>query len=284
MKKLFIGAFALLASFAQAQKLDNSLLWKISGNGLSKPSYLYGTMHITCNASLDKNVLTALDNTQQMYLELDMDDPNMQMEMMSGMMMKDGKKMSTLASPEDFAIVDKFLTDNLGMSAKMLDGFMPALVEMMLMPKMMDCPMQSIEEELIKVTQAQKEEVYGLETVAAQMEALGAMPYKEQMEALIKTAKEGLGEGKKRYAELDKIYQSRDLAKIEAYMKAEENKLYADNAEVMLDNRNKNWIAKIEAAAKEKPTFFGVGAAHLAGDNGVIKLLRKKGYKVEAVK
>ena len=133
-------------------------------------------MHITCNASLDKNVLTALDNTQQMYLELDMDDPNMQMEMMSGMMMKDGKKMSTLASPEDFAIVDKFLTDNLGMSAKMLDGFMPALVEMMLMPKMMDCPMQSIEEELIKVTQAQKEEVYGLETVAAQIEALGAKP------------------------------------------------------------------------------------------------------------
>jgi uncharacterized protein YbaP (TraB family) len=284
MKKLFIGAFALLASFAQAQKLDNSLLWKVSGNGLSKPSYLYGTMHITCNASLDKNVLTALDNTQQMYLELDMDDPNMQMEMMSGMMMKNGKKMSTLASPEDFAIVDKFLTENLGMSAKMLDGFMPALVEMMLMPKMMDCPMQSIEEELIKVTQAQKEEVYGLETVAAQMEALGAMPYEEQMEALIKTAKEGLAEGKKRYAELDKIYQSRDLAKIEAYMKAEENKLYADNAEVMLDNRNKNWIAKIEAAAKEKPTFFGVGAAHLAGDNGVIKLLRKKGYKVEAVK
>jgi uncharacterized protein YbaP (TraB family) len=284
MKKLFIGAFALLASFAQAQKLDNSLLWKVSGNGLTKPSYLYGTMHITCNASLDKSVLTALDNTQQMYLELDMDDPNMQMEMMSGMMMKDGKKMSTLASPEDFAIVDKFLTENLGMSAKMLDGFMPALVEMMLMPKMMDCPMQSIEEELIKVTQAQKEEVYGLETVAAQMEALGAMPYEEQMEALIKTAKEGLAEGKKRYAELDKIYQSRDLAKIEAYMKAEENKLYADNAEVMLDNRNKSWIAKIEAAAKEKPTFFGVGAAHLAGDNGVIKLLRKKGYKVEAVK
>ena len=53
---------------------------------------------------------------------------------------------------------------------------------------------------------------------------------------------------------------------------------------MLLKNRNTNWIPKIEKAAKEKPTFFGVGAAHLGGDDGVIKLLRKKGYTVEAVK
>jgi uncharacterized protein YbaP (TraB family) len=57
----------------------------------------------------------------------------------------------------------------------------------------------------------------------------------------------------------------------------------ADYQDKLLDNRNKNWIPKIKAYAKEQPTFFGVGAGHLAGENGVINLLRKSGYKVSAV-
>ncbi len=284
MKKLFIAALALVASLAQAQKLDNALLWKISGNGLAKPSYLFGTMHITCDASLDKNVLTALDNTGRLFLELDMDDPNMQAEMMSGLMMKDGAKMSTLASPEDFKVVDEFLTKNVGMGAKMMDGMMPSIVEMMVMPKMMDCPMQSIEEELIKVTKQQKETVSGLEEVAEQMAVFASIPYKEQMDQLVLTAKEGLDKGKVKYARMNKLYMAKDLNGLMAFMNEDDNKMYGDNADVLLDNRNANWIPKIEKAAKEMPTFFGVGAAHLGGDKGVIMLLRKKGYKVEAVK
>ncbi|OYQ37822.1 TraB/GumN family protein [Flavobacterium cyanobacteriorum] len=283
MKKILTCLISLVAVLAQGQKLENALLWKISGNGLSKPSYLFGTMHITCNATLNKNVLKALDETGQLYLELDMDDPNMQAEMMGGMMMKDGKKMSTLASPEDFKAVDDLLTKNLGMSAKMLDSFMPSLVEMMLMPKMLDCPMQSIEEELIKVSKKQNEEIKGLETVADQMAALTAIPYEEQMKELVKTARDGMAASKAKYATLDKIYQSGNLEAIEAFMKAEENKMYADNSASLLDERNRKWIPVIEKAANEKPTFIGVGAAHLGGENGVIILLRKKGYKVEAV-
>lgn len=284
MKKLFIAAFALVASLAQAQKLDNALLWKISGNGLAKPSYLFGTMHITCDATLDKNVLSALDNTGRLFLELDMDDPNMQAEMMSGLMMKDGAKMSTLATSEDFKAVDEFLTKNVGMGAKMMDGMMPSVVEMMVMPKMMDCPMQSIEEELIKVTKQQKETVTGLEEVAEQMAVFASIPYKEQMDQLVLTAKEGLDKGKIKYARMNKLYMAKDLNGLMAFMNEADNKMYGDHADVLLDNRNANWIPKIEKAAKEMPTFFGVGAAHLGGDKGVIMLLRKKGYKVEAVK
>lgn len=284
MKKLFIAAFAFVASFAQAQKLDNALLWKISGNGLAKPSYLFGTMHITCDATLDKNVYAALDATQRLFLELDMDDPNMQAEMMSKLMMKDGAKMSTLASAEDFKIVDEFLTKTVGISAKMMDGMMPAIVEMMIMPKMMDCPMQSVEEELIKVTKQQNETVSGLEEVAEQMAVFASIPYKEQMDQLVLTAKEGLEKGKVKYARMNELYKAKDLNGMMAFMNEDDNKMYGDNADVLLDKRNANWIPKIEKAAKEMPTFFGVGAAHLGGEKGVIMLLRKKGYKVEAVK
>ncbi|MGV3460085.1 MAG: TraB/GumN family protein [Flavobacterium sp.] len=284
MKKILLALIALAGLTAHAQKLDNALLWKITGPGLSQPSYLFGTIHITCDATLDARTKKALDDTKQMYLELDMDDPNMQAEMMGGFMMKDGMTMSNLASAEDFALVDAFLTKNLGMSAKMMNTFKPALVSSMLYPKMIDCPMQSFEMELMKVAVAQEEEILGLESVADQMNVFDAIPYKEQMDELVKTAKGGMENDKKEFAKMLAIYNSKDLEAMHKMMDESDNKMYSKFEDVMLDSRNKKWIAVIIAAAKTKPTFFAVGAAHLGGDNGVIKLLRKAGYKAEAVK
>jgi uncharacterized protein YbaP (TraB family) len=284
MKKIFIAVLALCASLANAQKLENSLLWKISGNGLKQESYLFGTIHITCDATLDKNTLNALDKTQQLYLELDMDDPNMQATMMGGMMMKDGKTMSSMVSAEDFKAVDEFLTREMGMSAKMLNTLKPTMISTMLYSKMLDCPMQSFEMELMRVTQEQKEEIYGLEKVEDQMAIFDAIPYETQMEALVKTAKDNMKGDKEEFNKMMAVYKTKDITAMLNFMDESENKMYSDFRDVMLDNRNKNWIAVIEKVAKDKPTFFGVGAAHLAGENGVIKLLRKKGYKVEAVK
>jgi uncharacterized protein YbaP (TraB family) len=101
MKKILAVAIMLFGLGASAQNA-NALLWKISGSGLKAPSYLYGTIHITCDATLPKNTLDALDKTAQLYLELDMDDPAMQAALMGGMMMSDGKTMSSMTSPEDF--------------------------------------------------------------------------------------------------------------------------------------------------------------------------------------
>jgi uncharacterized protein YbaP (TraB family) len=83
---------------------------------------------------------------------------------------------------------------------------------------------------------------------------------------------------------METLYKNQDLQGLAALMTEEENKMYGGHADIMLTERNQSWIAGIEAAAKETPTLFAVGAAHLGGETGVINLLRKKGYKVEAVK
>ena len=139
---LFFTLFISL--FSNAQELEKSLLWKISGNGLKKPSYLFGTIHLTCDTSLDANTLNALETTEQLYLELDMDDKSIQMKLMKLMMMKDGAKLSTLLSPEDFKILDEFMKKNLNMSAKLFDSFKPFMISSMLFPKMLDCKSQSV--------------------------------------------------------------------------------------------------------------------------------------------
>lgn len=277
--------FTLFISlFSNAQELEKSLLWKISGNGLNKPSYLFGTIHLTCDTSLDANTLNALEATEQLYLELDMDDKSIQMQMMKLMMMKDGAKLSTLLSPEDFKILDEFMKKNLNMSVKLFDSFKPFMISSMLFPKMLDCKSQSVESELMKITKEQNEEIFGLEKAEDQMKVFDEISYQDQADELLKTVKDNLEKDKKEFQEMITIYQNKDIEGMLKMMNDSDNKITSENQDILLNDRNKNWIPIMVKTMKDKPTFFGVGAAHLAGENGVIKLLRKKGYKVEAVK
>ena len=276
--------FTLFISlFSNAQELEKSLLWKISGNGLKKPSYLFGTIHLTCDSSLDANTLNALEATEQLYLELDMDDKSIQMQMMKLMMMKDGAKLSTLLSPEDFKILDEFMKKNLNMSAKLFDSFKPFMISSMLFPKMLDCKSQSVESELMKVTKEQNEEIFGLEKAEDQMKVFDEISYQDQADELLKTVKDNLEKDKKEFIEMMTIYQNKDIEGMLKMMSDSDNKITSENQDILLNDRNKKWIPIMIKIMKDKPTFFGVGAGHLAGEEGVIKLLRKKGYKVEAV-
>jgi len=166
---IFVLVSLVIGFVGNAQDLEKSLLWKISGNGLEKPSYLFGTMHAVCEINFDDNLKKALEETSQMYLEIDMDDPTLQATMMKGMMMKDGVTMSSLMTEEEATIVDSFLKENVSVSMKMVDKFKPFMISSMFIPKLLECPMKSIEMELVKISKEQKEEVYGLETIADQL-------------------------------------------------------------------------------------------------------------------
>ena len=266
-----------------AQQLENSTLWKISGNGLEKPSYLFGTIHITCDASLDSDIKKALDVTTQLVLELDMDDPTMQSKMMGGMYMKDGKTLKDYVSEEEFTAIDSLFTNQAGMSINMMQNIKPFFLTSMLYPKMMDCPMESFELELMKATKEQNEEVYGLETIEDQLQVFETIPYEDQVTDLIRMAKDNLAYDKATFAKMFKIYEEENITAMLDMMDDENNKTTAKHQDILLKNRNINWIPRIEEYAKAQPTFFGVGAGHLAGEYGVIKLLRKAGFTVLAV-
>lgn len=281
---LFIFASILFSFATNAQDLEKSLLWRISGNGLEKPSYLFGTMHAVCEINFDDAIKKALAETSQMYLEIDMDDPTLQATMMKGIMMKGGVTMSSLMTEEEVKIVDAFLKENVSVSIKMVDRFKPFMISAMFIPKLLECPMQTIETELVKISKEQKEEVYGLESILDQLTVFDKIPYKTQVEELVKTAKDNMVNDKVEMKKMLAIYNNKDIEGMLNLMDESENKISSDFNDILLNDRNANWIPIIEKVSKEKPTFYGVGAGHLAGENGVIKLLRKKGYKVEAVK
>jgi uncharacterized protein len=285
MLRFFFVLASLVISFVvNAQNLEKSLLWKISGNGLEKPSYLFGTMHAVCEINFDTDVIKALDETNQLYLEIDLDDPKLQINMMKGMMMKDGITLSSLITKEDSIIVNDFLKANVGTTLKFVDKLKPFMVSSMFIPKLLECPMKSIEMELVKISKEQKEEVFGLETIEEQILVFDKIPYKIQAEELVKTAKDNLIKDKAEFQKMLVIYEEKDIEGMIDMMTESENKISSEFDDLLLNDRNNNWIPIIEKISKEKPTFYAVGAAHLAGENGVIKLLRKKGFTVEAVK
>jgi len=267
-----------------AQKLENSTLWKIEGSGLNKASYLFGTIHITCDATLENDVIKALDETKQIVLEIDMDDPDMQDKMMKGMYMKDGKTLKSIVNDEDYQAIDSLFISKMGISVKMIENVKPFFLTSMLYPKFIDCPMESFEAELMKVAKEQNEEIFGLETIDDQINVFEVIPYEDQVKDLVRTAKDNMAYDKAKFAKLLSIYKDENITDMLNIMNDDNYSSVAEYQDELLDNRNINWIPKIKEYAEKQATFFGVGAGHLAGENGVINLLRQAGYTVTAVR
>jgi uncharacterized protein YbaP (TraB family) len=165
-----------------------------------------------------------------------------------------------------------------------MNSMKPFMVSSLFLPSLLDCPMQSVEAELMKVAAEQNEQVYGLESVGEQLAVFDAIPYKVQMDELMESVTDKFAHDKEEMAKMYEVYKTKDIDAMLKMTITSENAISSKYQDVLLTKRNQNWIGKIDKTIKATPTFFGVGAAHLAGENGVIALLRKKGYKVEAVR
>lgn len=284
MKKIASLLFCFLLTFTSfSQDLENTLLWEISGKGLEKPSYLFGTIHMTCDASLKEKVTKALDSTSLLVLELDMDDPAMAMQMMKSMYMKDDKTIKDFLSDEDFTFLNNFFKEQMGVPLESMQRMKPFFLTAMFYPKLLDCPMQVVEQELMKVAHEQKEEILGLETIEEQLSIFDEIPYEEQVHDLLTSAKGDLKNDKETFNKMLEIYKNENINQLANLTETDTTQSLSKHLDKMIYDRNRNWIPKIGAFAKEQPTFFGVGAGHLAGEFGVITLLRKEGYTVKPV-
>jgi uncharacterized protein YbaP (TraB family) len=283
---------AATAAAPTADKLESSLLWKITGKGI-KPSYLFGTIHIIgasdylWTAEMDK----ALKKTDKLVTEIDMSKQmSMAMEMMALAPMKDGKKLEDLLSKEEYAMVKTyFLEESNSPEAKMTFGlaqtWQPMLLMSLLYPEMIEGPVKMYEMELVKLAKAEDMEFGGLESVQDQMSVFHTIPYEQQAESLVESIqdlKSGKGDMMAELGKMIERYKEQDVDGLLEVMGDEMEEM--GNQEAMLDGRNAKWIPQIIATSKNTRTFYAVGAGHLGGEKGVIRLLREAGYKVTPVR
>jgi len=285
--KLFLISLVLSSLYftqLYGQKEEKSLLYEISGNGLSQPSYLYGTIHIICKDDFVMTEATKqkFSETQQVYLEIDMDDPKMMPEMMKSMYMTDGSTIKTLLSEPDYQKVSQFFKDTLKMNIATMDKMKPFVLGSMSVTKLLSCSTQSYEETFMKMAKQENKEILGLETVQDQFGAMDKMGMKKQADMMLVKLVDNWADGKQEFKQLISDYKNQDVEALLADM-SKSKSMDSDFENDLLVTRNQNWIPKMQQISKEKPTFFAVGAGHLGGKKGVIALLRNAGFTVKAV-
>ena len=277
--------FSCTAQTKQAKlitnKDGNSLLWEVSGMGLSKPSYIFGTFHLMCKSDIQfsSQLKDALANADEMYMELDMDDPGMMLGGLLMVNMKGGKKLKDLYTEAEYEKVKSFFKDSLQVPIDFMQSMKPYFLVAMMYPKMMPCKTVSgIEEELMKLAKQQKKEIKGLETMEFQASVFDSIPYPEQAKELLKSI-DSMKMYQKYFDTMLMVYKTQQLDKMAALLNNSEFGM-EEHQDILLDNRNKNWVGQLNNIMKKESVFVAVGAGHLAGENGLIALLKKKGYKV----
>jgi uncharacterized protein YbaP (TraB family) len=292
---------SLVAASAQEKpnnipdKLDNSLLWELSGKGIKK-SYIFGTIHMISEKDffMDDRTMKAIKKCKKMVMEIDISQSlQMGIQLMALSGMKGGKTLADFVSAEDYQMVKTyFQKEAKSAEAKMLpfemiEKWKPMLLQSFLYQDMIEGTMKSYEMELLSIGSERKMKFDGLETVEDQVNVFEKIPYADQAKALvelIKEIKKDANSGKAEFKKLLDLYLAQDIDGM-VVMSGEELFSDLENGEAeLLTNRNQKWIPKIKAMSKEKPTFYAVGAAHLGGPNGVIRLLMKEGYSLKPVK
>lgn len=266
----------LLVSAAQA-----SLLWKISGQDLAQPSYLFGTIHMICQNDFytDERIEQAFAQTDALMLEIDIADPGTMLRMQQLMFNPGGAYLGEHLSADQLAEVDAFFTENLGVSIAQIGILKPLALQSMVLLTAMDCAeVASYEGYLTEKAQADETPILELETVEFQMSIFDNIPLEEQVGWLwdMVSAIEEVGA---QFDELSSAYLNEDLDALLVLMK--EDAQFADHYETLLNERNRNWVAPISEQIHQQSTFIAVGAGHLPGENGVVELLRDAGYTVE---
>ena len=266
-------------SFAQEA---NSLLWKVSGKDVSKPSYIFGTIHMLPE---DKYFFTdkmqsALTSTDVLALEVDMDGVSIgdQMKMAGEMIMPEGKSWSDYMTADEYALVKSAFVDSLGFKEKKMEKYSkirPIYVSGLILSELLG-KVKMYEQELTSLAKKGKKTIIGLETFQEQMDIVGSIPLEDQIADLKETTASMVRD----YNEMLDAYVAQNLSELK---KLSDDESFDKMEAKLLTERNDRWVKAIQEKLNSTPTFYAVGAMHLVGEKGLIEQLKAAGYSVEAV-
>lgn len=276
LRLLTFCLFCTTLLFSQQKK--HSLLWEVSGNGMEKPSYLYGTMHVSKKVAfrLDDVFFKALQESETVALE---SDPTT--------WLAHNYESTTHTSQRNYSYEKNFYTLNFNPvfskkeTVRSIIRFDNRIINGYLYRKQAGA--DDFEEETyldMFIYQAGKKHnkpIISLEkfkesrylTSKASYNPLKKKPA-EWVQKMFK--KEG------RYTLQENVYRDRNIDLLDSIGSAVNTEFYREH---MLFKRNENMVIVMDSLMKHKTVFAGVGAAHLAGEKGMINMLRERGYTLK---
>ncbi len=287
-KLIALLSLGLTFSLPLAAQEKNSLLWEIQSPG-GETSYLFGTYHLVGSDYLDANpkVKKAYQNSETVVVETVIDSSQLMQIAMVGMM--PDNSLRQLLDSTDYLLVKEEIEDVMGLNIGLLDKMKPMTISAMYAmalaqeatPEDFHFSGKPIDLFFASDGKKQGKNVRQLETMLEQAELLyNSSTVEEQAEVLVQMVREK-DEGEDLTEEILKAYQEEDLDEMWATTLSLGNAI--GDLSVLVDNRNLNWIPILKPILEEGNAFIAVGALHLPGDNGLIELLMKEGYKLSPV-
>jgi len=263
-------------------------IWKVKG--AHGTVYLFGTIHIMkpnveWEAGKVKDALTASDTV---YVEVaNLDDQSAALPLAAQFGMDMAHPLSTKITKEDVALLDA-AAKNMGLPGEaMLEPMQPWLVTMSVsvlpMMKAGYDPASGVDVVLLGEARKAGKKINGFETMEQQLHFVADEPQDEQIRKLHEELT-GMDKSAAEMSELVTAWEKGDVAKIAALESGELKTKHPEAYKTLVVDRNAKWAEKLNGLLKDAGTgtvFVGVGAAHLAGDDSLIELLKKDGWKVE---
>ena len=272
-----------VAETNQDDPLAHSLLWSITGNGLSDTSWLYGTIHLISQEDffVRPEVEAAMASCDQVAFEIKLNDLSMMMTMMRLLKLPGDSTLADVVSADRYQRLTAFVEDSLGLSMASYDRQKPMALMQVLVQQMVPGTPASYELDFMQRALSAEQSIEGLETVEDQMAVFDGIPMDEQVDWILQMA-ENRDSMQALYGDLVAAYRAEDLTALQQLI-MEDSPEMAEYNDELLTNRNRNWIPRIGALAAESPVFIAVGAGHLPGETGVIRLLEEAGYILQAI-
>ncbi len=289
---------------AEAAKIPNgdSLLWRIEKDG-TKPSWLYGTMHVADPRVLEmkKSARAAYDNADTVVVEL-AEVTNLQGAMAGLMadpgltMLPDGKTLQDLLDKEDLAEIEAILEER-GIPMTFVSRMKPWMVFSLISIPECELVRRSRGEEFLDKQLAtgaleRGKALKGLETVKEQLSVLSGLPLDVQAVLLADTAALGpvLNDATTTMTELylegnlGMIMPLLQSATVDPNAAEDKTGAYAKFEQDLIQSRNHTMAERAQPMLNDGNVFVAVGALHLPGEEGLVQLLRNNGFTVTAVR
>jgi uncharacterized protein YbaP (TraB family) len=278
---VFIFTICLVARGTGNDNSHRAILYEISGKGLQTSSYLFGTVHLIPKDQFEfpQILPDRMDRVDALVLEVDINIPiKEQISMVQRMMLPNNSTLKEYMDDEMYNTTVNYFIDSMQVSEKKVQRYMhfkPVhLLGFILIEYYGNT--ESYEQNLYKAAIKHDKEILALETLDFQLDLLDSISIEEQLKDF------SVSELIYEYEALLDVYLKYDIEELEKYMEEDED--FEDYEEMLMIKRNYNWLPKLVEFMTDKSVFVAVGAGHLMGEEGIIRLLENEGYIVKACK
>ena len=265
----------------------NSLLWMVTHEEAKDTSFVFGTMHL-----IQKEYFFFPDKLEEIIKATDLvvleigEEMNNPLKAMQLLRLEEGKSMFDFFNEAQKDSILDWAEEEMGMSETAFEAsfgkMKPFVIVSAASEKDMMANAESYEKTIMQIQKEAKVKLEGLETLEEQMSIFDDLTDEEQAQMVMEAIK-GDNESKKQLESMMRLYKRQNIDSLYTMIHAESD-MIADKESEFLSDRNKKWIPKMNDMMEGKRVFFAVGAGHLGGKEGVLELLREKGYTVTPVK